>query len=129
MKRFFLILTTLLSTPLFAAETCYQLTAQAEIWSRTPESLCVGTLNSDGQADLKLVTGAFNPRVLATFTLDLISRVKCLDCNEDVYGVAIPSNSVFNNLQVRFSGIRDIKSGQESGTVSIGDTKFHYRKR
>lgn len=105
---------------------CYELTAPGKAWSRTPELLCVD--GKDKAATITLKTGMPpNPTEVAVFHLDLTGRVRCIDCNKDVYSLANPSNSVFNALQISFDGKRDVKAGTETGTLSIGKTKFKYR--
>ena len=112
--------------PAPTAPACYELSADGKAWSRTPELLCVD--GKDKAATITLKTGMPpNPTEVAVFHLDLTARVRCIDCNKDVYGLANPSNSVFNALSIRFDGKRDLKAGTETGAVSIGKTKFRYR--
>ena len=47
-----------------------------------------------------------------------------------MFALANPENSVFNALAITFDGKRDPKApGTESGTLTIGKTKFFYRKK
>lgn len=111
-----------------AAPTCFELSKDGKLWSRTPEMLCVGS--GDKAVEIKLTTGMPTPTTVATFTLDLKTRVKCIDCNKDVFALTNPENSVFNQLSITFNGKRNAKNpGTESGTVTIGKTKFYYRKK
>jgi hypothetical protein len=71
-------------------------------------------------------TGLAGDREVARFSLRLLERVKCIDCNRDLFGIDNPSNSIFNELQVRFDGNRDLASGRELGTVAVGSTTFFY---
>ncbi len=112
-----------------ASPTCFELSKDGKLWSKTPELLCVGS--GDKNVEIKLTTGMPpNPTTVATFMLDLKTRAKCIDCNKDVFALTNPENSVFNQLQITFNGKRDVKNpGTESGTVTIGKTKFFYRKK
>lgn len=108
------------------APACYEISADGKAWSKTPELMCVDS--NDKTATITLKTGMGpNPTEVAVFHLDLKARVRCIDCNKDVFALTNPSNSVFNALQISFDGKRDLKAGTESGAVSIGKTKFRYR--
>ena len=107
------------------AQTCFELSANGKTWSRTPERLCVGS--GDKNVEIKLQTGMPTPTDVAVFHLDLKTRAKCIDCNKDVFALLNPENSVFNNLAISFNGKRDVKAGTETGTLTIGKTKFFYR--
>ena len=121
------LLVVAMPTAVFADESCYQLSADGKSWSKTPELLCVAKVK-DADYSLAVRTGlAAMAQELVTMRLALVNRVKCLDCNQDVFGVANPSNSVVNALQVKFNGTRDVKTGLEKGTVAIGGAKLHYR--
>jgi hypothetical protein len=37
----------------------------------------------------------FNQQTVATFNFALLRAVRCLDCNQDSFGLANPSNSTF----------------------------------
>jgi hypothetical protein len=106
--------------------TCFELSSNGKTWSRTPERLCVGS--GDKNVEIKLQTGMPTPVTVAVFHLDLKTRVKCVDCNKDVFALTNPENSVFNALALSFNGKRDVKAGTETGTLTIGKTKFFYRK-
>ncbi|MDD2772680.1 MAG: hypothetical protein PHP45_03180 [Elusimicrobiales bacterium] len=110
---------------------CYQLSANEGSFSRTPEMLCVtmgmGETAKDAEITLA-INEVGNLKKIGIFHLDLLSRVRCFDCNKDVYGVSNPSNSVFNKLKIEFDGKKDLSKGDEEGTVKIGETMFHYRK-
>ena len=112
-----------------ADETCYQVSQNGVAWSRTPELLCVKEVDRDANKfEITLKSGLpWNQLVLATFNYSFLAGTRCIDCNEDVYGVASPSDSTFNALGVKFKGTRNIQSGEESGTVQIGETKFYYK--
>ncbi len=106
--------------------TCFELSVDGKAWSKTPERMCI--VLADKAATITLTTGMPpNPTQVAVFRLDLTSRMRCADCNQDVFSVGNPTNSVFNTLQVRFAGKRDVQAGTEHGTVTIGATKLHYR--
>jgi hypothetical protein len=108
--------------------TCFELSKDGKLWSRTPEQLCVGT--GDKAIEIKLTTGMPTATTVASFTLDRTVRAKCIDCNKDVYALSNPENSVFNQLAITFNGKRDPKApGTETGTLTIGKTKFFYRKK
>lgn len=110
-----------------SSETCFELSADGNAWSKTPEVLCVGA--GSKHVVLSLLTGLPTGRAtVATFHLDLTSRVKCAECNQDQFALANPSNSVFNALAIKFEGKRDLQAGTETGVVSIGSTSFHYRR-
>ena len=113
----------------FADEQCYQLSENGSIFSKTPELLCVNDLGGVPPAyEITLKTGFPTQTTLVTFNFDLLQRAKCLDCNADIYGVANPSNSIFNNLQIKFDGQREVFGDHsESGTVEIGSNRFFYR--
>ncbi|MDD2773846.1 MAG: hypothetical protein PHP45_09160 [Elusimicrobiales bacterium] len=118
------------STAAHAATDCYQLSADEGSFSRTPEVLCVTHLGQPPK-NIEIVLAindVGNIREIGILHLDLLKRVRCLDCNKDVYGVSNPSNSVFNKLAIEFDGKRDLSKGEESGMVKIGENLFHYRK-
>ena len=108
-----------------ASETCYQLSAKAGQFSRTPEVMCVN-LADKGAAKITLKTGLM-PKTIAVFNLDYLQGVKCLNCNQNLYGISNPSNSVFNELRVQFDGTYDPTAKEETGTVKIGENLFYYR--
>lgn len=108
--------------------TCFELSKDGKLWSRTPERLCIGA--GDKNVEIKLQTGLPpSPTDVATFRLDLKTRARCIDCNKDEFALTNPENSVFNALSIKFNGKRDVKAGTETGTLSIGKTKFFYRKK
>jgi hypothetical protein len=108
-----------------ATKVCYQLEAKAKDMTKDPQLLCIEPSGNDYK--LRLTTGIPTSAIeVAVFTLQLKSSARCIDCNQDTYGIANPSNSVFNKLAVAFKGKRDVEAGTESGTVKIGDTKFFY---
>ncbi len=99
----------------------------SKTWSKTPERMCIVLV--DKAATITLTTGMPpSPTQVAVFHLELTSRMRCADCNQDVFSVGNPTNSVFNTLQIRFAGKRDVGAGTEHGTVTIGATKLHYRR-
>jgi len=128
MKKFAVIIALFSSVSAFAAEQCYQVSATKDAWSRTPELLCVdGDIQANNFA-LTLKSGLpFNQTTVATFNLNLLQRARCMDCNQDVFGLANPSNSSFNALSIQFNGKRDMTTMKEEGTVSIGATTLYYR--
>jgi hypothetical protein len=114
--------------PMPTGPTCFELSKDGKLWSRTPEQLCIGS--GDKAIEIKLQTGMPTATTVASFTLDRTTRAKCIDCNKDVYSLSNPENSVFNQLAITFNGKRDPKApGTESGTLTIGKTKFFYRKK
>lgn len=118
----------LTTSSVFAAERCYQISTQKDVFSRTPELLCVKETNK-GNAQITLKTGMLlTLKTVATFSLDLLQRARCMECNQDIYGVANPSNSAFNSMQIKFNGNRSMVDGKEQGIVSIGQTTFFYRE-
>jgi len=105
---------------------CFELSTDGKAWSKTPETLCVA--EGDKNVAITLKSGMPpTPTEVAVFHLDLKNRVRCADCNKDVFALTNPSNSVFNALQISFDGKRDLKAGTETGAVTIGKTKFRYR--
>lgn len=120
-----LLLTTLIAAgPAFA--DCFQLSRNGKEWAKTEEQLCVvGNDGGDFSITLQLLEVG-KPRVLAQFTMDRLSAARCIDCNQDTYGVANPSNTLFNDLKIQFKGKRD-SAMNETGRVTIGRNKFHYR--
>lgn len=118
-----LISVSLLSSATFAKPVCFELSRDGNLWSRTPELLCVDEDNQ--KAKITLETGLFNRQVVAEFRLDLLVRARCIDCNKDVFGLANPSNSIFNTLKIEFDGEGMIN--EQEGTVSIGENLFFYR--
>ncbi len=129
-KMICMVLLALSSVSAFAGETCYQVSSTAGAWSRTPELLCVAQTDAqENKYDITLRSGMpFQQETVATFSLNLVSAVRCMDCNKNVYALSNPSNSTFNALAIRFDGQRDIRAQTEEGTVTIGSTLFHYRK-
>jgi hypothetical protein len=125
------LILTIASTSALAAgnEICYELSNVRDSWSRTPQVLCKTGPNSNDKYEFSLEHRNIGGReVVATFEFNNILAARCLDCNRNVYGIRNPSNSVFNALKISFSGKRDIRAGTESGAITIGDTKFFYRK-
>lgn len=114
------------SQPPASAATCFQLSRDGKAWSRTPERLCIGPGTTN--VEIKLQTGMPTATDVATFRFDLKTRAKCIDCNKDVFALLNPENSVFNTLAITFDGKRDVKAGTEAGTLTIGKTKFFYRR-
>lgn len=116
---------------------CYDLSRDGKAWSKTPETLCVTEetlVTTNGlTATITLKTGMpeINEKTVAVFNYGLLSRARCFDCNEDVFGVLNPENSLFNTLQISFEGKREFKAGYngcvESGTLKIGETQFYYK--
>ena len=128
MKKFAVIIALFSSLSAFAGEQCYQVSTYQDSWSKTPELLCVNEDTENNIAAITLKSGlAFNQQTVATFNLNLLLRAKCLGCNKDVFGLANPSNSSFNDLSIKFDGTIDVASMKEEGTVSIGATTFYYR--
>jgi hypothetical protein len=117
-----------LGSSAFADDTCVDVSADGKAWSKTPEMLCVSNVK-DADYTLALRTGMPGSQVeVMTLHLNLVSRVRCIDCNKDVFGIANPSNSIANALQVKFDGKRDAKTLAETGIVHIGATKLFYRR-
>jgi len=131
MKKIALIVLMIMSSAfsaLAADEACYQVSPDGVRWSRTPETLCV-SVGQDERAVITLKSGLpFRSQEVARFNLTLLLRARCMDCNKDVFGVANPENSTFNALSIKFDGLRDLSTGEESGKVSIGETTLYYRK-
>jgi hypothetical protein len=127
MKKMIWLAVLLSSSTAFATE-CYQLSTQKDIWSKTPELLCVDSDIQKNEFTLTLKSGLpFAQKTVATFNLNLLARVKCMDCNQDLFGLSDPSNSTFNALSIQFDGARDLSTMKEEGTVSIGAMRFYYR--
>ena len=123
------VLTTLalsMTTSAVASEVCYELSTDGSTWSRSPSLMCI-----EAQGDrftIELATQNILERAtFATFHVDLLERVRCPDCNQDLYGTANPSNSLFQALQIRFDGEVNMQTWDQQGTVSIGDQTFYYR--
>lgn len=117
------------SLSVFANEQCFQLSTHRDSWSRTPELLCIEGSSNFKEYYITLKSGMpFNQKTIATFNLNLLQSARCFDCNEDVFGVENPSNSVFNQLAIKFNGKIDTANKQEEGTVSIGETQFFYKR-
>lgn len=109
---------------------CYELSHSPEAWSRTPELICVD--KNAGKARLTLLVNEMaGSRLVGEFHLDLLRGARDAEVNQDVFGVANPSNSVFNALEISFNGKRvfamDGGPWYESGTLNIGDNRFFYR--
>jgi hypothetical protein len=117
-----------LSAAVQAAPKCYQLSVDGEVFSRTPEVLCVDDGAGHSAATITLETGIVR-RTIATFQLDLLERARCIDCNADRFGLLNPSNSILNELSIKFNGQRSLGAddASETGTLTIGANAFHYR--
>jgi hypothetical protein len=107
-------------TALAKEETCYKLSE-----SRTPELLCISESRVEGVFDLELRMGLKKTNV-ATFHFNLLERARGIGINFDKYGIALPENSIFNELRIQFRG--ETVDGVESGIVWIGRTAFYYTK-
>lgn len=126
MKNLLISAALLSSAMAQATETCYEVSSSKDIWSRTPESICVEESGPNKEYTITLKTGlSFNEKTVATFNVNLLEQGRCINCNTDRFGLANPSNSSFNALSIVFDG-KNI-DGKEDGTVSIGSTKFYYR--
>ncbi|MBI4816382.1 MAG: hypothetical protein HY791_08990 [Deltaproteobacteria bacterium] len=109
------------------APTCYELSSTGQAWSRTPETLCVES-GEGARHTLVLKTGMLDAtRTIATLDLDLISRARCIDCVQDRFAIANPTNSVFNTLAVEIDGKRDMKTGVLTGSIKLGKNKLFFR--
>jgi hypothetical protein len=108
-----------------ADDTCFELSRNGKWWSKTPEQVCVSSDVTPAKITFRIVEVG-QPRDVAAFTLDLISRAKCIDCNKDVFAISNPSNSLFNDFRLVFSGKRD-QDLNESGKLTIGNVKYFYR--
>ncbi|MBK8169172.1 MAG: hypothetical protein IPK60_02370 [Sandaracinaceae bacterium] len=108
------------------ATQCYELSNNGTAWSRTPERLCVERQGETSRYVVRLQTG-MAPADIVVFHFDLLARVRCADCNRDEFGLSNPSNSVLNALRIVFNGTRDATTHVERGTLTIGQTTFHYR--
>lgn len=110
---------------------CFELSRDGVFFSRTPEKFCVEEKKQSGAIiPIKVVLGLDEMgrfRKVAEFDLELLQRAKCMDCNQDVYGISNPSNTLFNELVIKFDGTRSVFDGNESGSVSIGTMVFKYR--
>lgn len=110
-------------------EICYKISLNENMWSRTPELLCVETVDFEqDEFSITLRTGFPKLLTIATFNLNLLERAKGLKENQDKFGIANPSNSTFNALAIQFMGTRDPETKTEKGQVTIGSTSFYYRK-
>jgi hypothetical protein len=111
-----LILVSLLAAPAFASERCFEL-SRRPAFDRLAGVLCV-----DDDALPRATVTLKSTDTVATLKLELTERVRCLDCNRDVFA---PASRDFDFLAVRFDGKRS--DGLESGTVSIGRERLFYR--
>ena len=111
-------------------ERCYKLRSDSKAVRVVSDLLCVKGRDSD--KDLANVVITLKTLVstkwkdIGKFKLQLLSSSDCLYSNEDVFGVANPEGSLFNELQIVFYGNIDAGSGEELGKVSIGKNTFHY---
>lgn len=105
---------------------CYELSSDGELWSKSPEYLCV-TPASDQQYVLTFEGGVPSRLEYARFSYDLLKRARCMDCNKDEFGTSAATNSMVNQLKITFDGKRTLQPFAETGTVRIGSAQFHYR--
>lgn len=124
MKKILFAMIAMMSGSAYSAETCYSLSFDGNAFSRV-EKLCVSEMVANKKFDISLKDTGPNGRIIAVFHYDLVSRGRCVNCNADTYGVAIPSNSMFSPLKIEFDG--QIVNGVESGTVKIGEQLYHYK--
>ncbi len=113
--------------------SCYQLSADGKAWSKTPEALCVEHLEN-GKSLITLESGL--PGSVTEISRYLLKRTAGI-IGSYQYTVEDPAieNSVFNELSVRlnnalavrFKGYRDEETSLESGTLTVGPVRFHYR--
>jgi hypothetical protein len=128
MKQLFLCFVLLFASSVFAGEDCYQVSSRENSWSRTPEVLCLSLNGSPDQYLITLKTGLpMNEEVFAAFQMSLLKRLRCMNCNRDVFGIANTPNSSFSDLTIEFDGTRDLVTMKEEGRVSIGAVKLYYR--
>lgn len=117
------------SSTFAAPETCYDISPNGTVWSRTPELICLSPANAQGTVyDIEFRTGLL-PQTIASFKFDLLERKRSMDVNQATYGIANPSNSTFNALRIKFDGKIDHQTHEQEGTVEIGATKLYYRSR
>ncbi len=127
-----LILIGLISKAVFASdETCYDISLKSDSWSRTPEVLCVTSLDANrSEFEISLKSGFPLPKDAAvTFHYQLLRSVRCMDENQNLFGIVNPTNSALNALAIQFNGKKDLEKKTESGVVTIGKTSFYYRNR
>ena len=108
---------------------CYRVANEGSAFSKTPELLCIRSFDEINVYEITLESGLleFNRHTIAAFQFNLLSRSRCLNCNEDVFGIANPENSTFNSLQIKFSGTKLNGTSEETGTIEIGGTTLSYK--
>jgi len=108
------------SSAALGGERCFELAADERFAGQTT-SMCI----VEAAMPRATVTLSERGATVARFELELYSRVRCPDCNRDVFGP--PSPSGLDILQVRFDGTSS--RGVESGSVTIGAKRFAYRSQ
>jgi hypothetical protein len=130
MKRILVGLLLIANSAAFA-EKCYQVTAKKNLWSRSPELLCVNESQNSSQATITLkISNISETKVIASYNLDLYQRVRCMECNQDIFKVTNPENTSFADITtIKFDGALEIinDAAVETGTVKIGSKKLYYR--
>lgn len=104
------------SATAWGSERCYELSAERS--ARAAGELCVDDSRAP-DATLTIRSGSAK----ATLRVRLLTRVKCIDCNKDVFGS--DGRDDLSLFSVRFDGTR--AGGREQGTVEIAGQRFAYR--
>ena len=125
----FFAATTMSAQP---TEDCYRISKRRASFSRTPELLCVtyrAFSGPESKAKISFKTGmpGIDEQTVGEFFLDYTEAARERFSNRNVFAVANPSNSIFNDFQIKFSGFRE-DDGRESGIVWIGAKKYYYEK-
>jgi len=125
MKKLFTLALLLTSLSALAEKTCYQVSDREDVWSRSPQLICVEKIVEDDfdNTEHRITIEQSNMlgnEILKSVELELLERARCMDCNHDAYGLE-------GQVVVRFNGQRNMASGEESGTVSILSQKQFYR--
>ena len=120
------------------AEACFLLSSSPDRWDEASERLCIDRIfmlvdpnrpesPSNPRIEktrIQLMSAApLTDHVVATFLLDVLPSRP----GSTVFGVSIPSNSIFRNLVVAFEEMDESDERDLRGRVKIGDSLFYYR--
>lgn len=101
-----------------AGDRCFDVSTAREGANSVAELCVVETAND---VSLTLTGGG----ATVVYQLQLLNRVRCSDCNKDVFGPASPNG--LDLMSIRFDGKRE--NGVERGVVSIGSQRLQYRSK
>jgi hypothetical protein len=115
------------------AEQCFELSQDGVTWSASPPLLCLLQSEQDPLKYSTTLKRVDNEQVqtVARFEFDLLNPEKIdpkAKRSKAKFGIA-GADSVLQEFEIRFSGMRNLETQFEAGTVKIAGESLHYRKK